>query len=239
MSNNKRGLIELCGEDSRKFLQGQVSCDMDSLSVGQMIRGCHCTPKGRVIFMFTALMRNEHSIILETHPSIVNTAIASLSKYAVFFKTEISDISEQDISVEPQKTNLERLKSGVADIGIETTELFIPQMLNLDILGYISFKKGCYTGQEVVARAHYLGAVKRKMYLLSLSTSSVPSAGCVVVDDNSHQIGNVVNAEAITDNSVEALVVLSSKGLECEHLVIDGGHVAFSQLPSPYPCEPQ
>ena len=238
MSDNRRGLIELCGEDSRKFLQGQVSCDMDSLIIGQVIRGCHCTPKGRVIFMFSALMKNEHSIILETHPSIVDTAIASLSKYAVFFKTEISDISVQDISVEPKTTNLERLKSGVADIGIETTELFIPQMLNLDILGYISFKKGCYTGQEVVARAHYLGAVKRKMYLLSLSTSSVPSVGSIVLDDNNHQIGNVVNAEASTNKSVEVLMVLSSKALECEYLVIDDEHMAFTELPLPY-HEPQ
>ena len=239
MSDIRRGLIELCGEDSCKFLQGQVSCDIDSLSVGQVIRGCHCTPKGRVIFMFSALMQNEHKLILETHPSIVETAIASLSKYAVFFKTNISDISDQDIRVEPKITDLERLKSGVADIGVETTELFIPQMLNLDILGYISFKKGCYTGQEVVARAHYLGTVKRKMCLLSLSTSSLPSAGSIVVDDKGHQIGSLVNAEAAKDNSVAALIVLSSKALECEHLVIGGEHMSFTELPLPYSRESQ
>jgi len=189
--------------------------------------------------MFSARMQTEQCILLETHPTIVQTAIASLSKYAVFFKTEISDISDQDLRVEPEITDCERLKSGVPDITIETTELFIPQMLNLDTLGYISFQKGCYTGQEVVARAHYLGAVKRKMYQLSLSTSSVPTAGSVVVDDNSHQIGNVVNAEATSKNSVEALVVLSSKALQCEYLIIDGKPMTFSQLPSTCPSEQQ
>ena len=54
MSDTNRGLIELRGEDSLKFLQGQVSCDLHQLSDDNFIRGCHCTPKGRVIFLFSA-----------------------------------------------------------------------------------------------------------------------------------------------------------------------------------------
>ena len=159
MSNTNRGLIELRGQDSIKFLQGQVSCDLHQLSDDNFIRGCHCTPKGRVIFLFSAGLKDSDCIVLETHPSIVDTAIASLKKYAVFSKTKITDISDQKLSIEPELSDLDRLKAGIADITSGTTDQFIPQMLNLDLLNFISFKKGCYTGQEVVARAHYLSCL--------------------------------------------------------------------------------
>ncbi|MCS5587735.1 MAG: hypothetical protein NZ697_04515 [Porticoccaceae bacterium] len=229
-----RGLIELTGEDSRQFLQGQVSCDINSLGVDQIIHGCHCTPKGRVIFLFSARMQTEQCIVLETHPSIVETAIVSLGKYAVFSKTQIKDISAQGTPVEPAISALQRLRSAVADISVETTELFIPQMLNLDALGYISFKKGCYTGQEVVARAHYLGAVKRRMYHLSLAGLSVPAPGAAILDSQHKPVGNIVNATLSSDTHVEALAVLSSKAVDCNYLCIEGENISVTQLPLPY-----
>lgn len=61
------------------------------------------------------------------------------------------------------------LLAGVPEIGTTTSELFVPQMVNLDLLGGISFKKGCYTGQEIVARMHYLGKLKQRMFLCDLS----------------------------------------------------------------------
>jgi tRNA-modifying protein YgfZ len=54
------------------------------------------------------------------------------------------------------------IQAGIPDIELATQEQFVPQMLNLDILNAINFKKGCYTGQEIVARTHYLGSVKRR-----------------------------------------------------------------------------
>ena len=67
-------------------------------------------------------------------------ALASLKKYAVFFKTEISEATDPQEAQHP--TDLERLRTGSAEVVVETTDMFIPQMLNLDALGYISFKKG-------------------------------------------------------------------------------------------------
>jgi folate-binding Fe-S cluster repair protein YgfZ len=88
-----RGYIQLNGPDSRKFLQGQVTCDMQTVTDQQVIRGAHCTPKGRIIFLFSALCDSNDNILLETHSSVIPQAIANLKKYAVFFKTEISDLS--------------------------------------------------------------------------------------------------------------------------------------------------
>ena len=234
MSNTNRGLIELRGQDSIKFLQGQVSCDLHQLSDDKVIRGCHCTPKGRVIFLFSVIAKDNDCLILETHPSIVDTAIASLKKYAVFFKTEITDISDQALAVEAKLNSLDRLRAGMADITSETTDQFIPQMLNLDLLDFISFKKGCYTGQEVVARAHYLGAVKRRMYLLALSTDSVPASGQTLSNSEGKQLGTIVNAEANEQGQVEALAVLSTSGTEINTVVLGQTEISVELLNLPY-----
>jgi folate-binding protein YgfZ len=59
----------------------------------------------------------------------------------------------------------------------QTRELFIPQMLNLQAVGGVSFKKGCYTGQEIVARMQYLGKLKRRLYRLALDDAELPEPG--------------------------------------------------------------
>lgn len=69
------------------------------------------------------------------------------------------------------------LRAGLPEVLPETTELFIPQMLNLDQLDAISFRKGCYTGQEVVARAHYLGRVKRRLQAWRWTGPGEPAPG--------------------------------------------------------------
>ena len=234
MGNTDRGLIELQGQDSLKFLQGQVSCDLHQLSADKVIRGCHCSPKGRAIFLFAAGLIDDDRIVLETHPSIVDTAIASLKKYAVFFKTEITDISDQDFAVEAKLNSLDRIRAGMADITSETTDQFIPQMLNLDLLDFISFKKGCYTGQEVVARAHYLGAVKRRMYLLALDTDSVPASGQTLSNSEGKQLGTIVNAESNEQGKVEALAVLSTSSTEIKTVVLDQTETSVELLNLPY-----
>ena len=209
----KRGAIQLRGSDAAKFLQGQVTCDLIALADApndSVISGAQCTPKGRMIFDFSAFYHGSEQmrdLILITAPELVELAIASLKKYAVFFKVEISDVSTQwqqqllfgtppetlpeGIIAQPLCSAITALTlpsgqlcelspacneeadanwlhnqliaAGIAEVSATTTELFIPQMLNFDHRNFISFKKGCYTGQEIVARAHYRGAVKRRL----------------------------------------------------------------------------
>lgn len=233
MNDDLRGLIELRGEDSLKFLQGQVTCDLNTLEPDQVLSGSHCTPKGRVIFLFSAQLLADDHLVLETHPSVVSIALASLKKYAVFFKTKIEDISAQSGDFPSTLNNLQRLQGGIPDITEATTDLFIPQMLNLDALDFISFKKGCYTGQEVVARAHYLGTVKRRMYRLLLPQGYLPQPGEAIHNSEDKALGTVVNAQ-IAENQVEMLAVLSSSASDCDSMVINGQTLAVKFLPLPY-----
>ena len=103
---------------------------------------------------------------------------------------------------------LRQIQAGLGQVTGPTLELFIPQMLNLQQLGGVSFKKGCYTGQEIVARMQYLGKLKRRMYRLLLAGEACPDAGTPIIDrDSGKTVGEVVIA-ARGRKLVEMLAVL-------------------------------
>ncbi len=81
---------------------------------------------------------------------------------------------------DPDAWRLASLRAGEPEVLASTVDAFIPQMLNLDTLDGISFKKGCYTGQEIVARTHYLGKVKRRMRRFGYVGSQAPVAGSLI-----------------------------------------------------------
>jgi folate-binding protein YgfZ len=100
--------------------------------------------------------------------------------------------------------------SGIPWITAATSEEFIPQMLNLDKLGGISFTKGCYTGQEIVARTHYLGKAKRELFVAECNALVGPEPNAIIIDDSAsteQNIGKVLSAQH-WKNSCKMLVVL-------------------------------
>ena len=87
--------------------------------------------------------------------------------------------------------------SGIPWVTSAASEEFIPQMLNLDKLGGISFNKGCYTGQEIVARTHYLGKVKRELFLAECQTATAPPPNTAIINRASGEgeiVGNVLQS---------------------------------------------
>ncbi len=107
--------------------------------------------------------------------------------------------------------------SGLPHVYPETAEAFVPQMLNLDALGGISFKKGCYTGQEVVARTQYLGKLKRRMYLAHAEGDRPLRPGDPIFQGE-EQVGTVVDAEPFPDGGYELLAVIQIEAAERGHL---------------------
>ena len=96
---------------------------------------------------------------------------------------------------------------------------FIPQMLNLDLLGALDDNKGCYPGQEVIARIQNLGTVKRRMVRFSTDLSRVPEIGTAIMDETGATVGEVIRA-AVVDGNVEFLAVTQldsiDRTLNCE-----------------------
>lgn len=101
-----------------------------------------------------------------------------------------------------------------------TSEEFIPQMLNLDQLGGISFNKGCYTGQEIVARTHYLGKAKRMLFLAESNCTELPSPNTAILNSSGQTLGKVLRAEKGTE-SIKILAVLPASEIDNENLILD------------------
>lgn len=108
-----------------------------------------------------------------------------------------------------------QIQRGWGRVEAATVGEFIPQMLNYDLTGHISFNKGCYTGQEVVARMHYRGKPKRRMYLVELPSSEPLAAGTALYSDSTAQsVGNVVNSASRAGEPALALVVATAAAAE-------------------------
>jgi len=114
------------------------------------------------------------------------------------------------------------IQAGIPWLFKETSESFVPQMLNLDKLGAISFEKGCYTGQEIVARTHYLGKNKRAMYQASCATEVNIPPGCAITESNDEasQLGTVILATKQTAAS-QLLVVLKDQASDAKNLQLN------------------
>lgn len=102
------------------------------------------------------------------------------------------------------------VRSGISFIETATQDRFVPQMVNLEALGGVDFKKGCYPGQEVVARSQYLGKLKRRTLLAHSDARDeplLPTPGGDVYDLNSHEpVGTVVSAARAPDGSLDCLI---------------------------------
>ena len=135
----------------------------------------------------------------------------------------LSSVQPLDKKLEVIESNnhwlIQDVNDGIANINLHNTELFIPQMINLDVIGGINFKKGCYTGQEVVARMHYLGKLKQRMFVCKIKNTGKKSdieqiqAGDKIFSDESltSSAGTIVN---ITNDHALAVLRLDSIDLD-------------------------
>ena len=125
--------------------------------------------------------------------------------------------------------------SGVPRITAATVEQFVPQMINLERVGGVDFQKGCYPGQEVVARSQYRGTVKRRMHLFATDSAAHPGQEVFHSDDPSQPAGMVVNAA--TDSTGTRLLA-EVKLAALEHGALHLGSAqgpALQRLELPYP----
>jgi len=131
----------------------------------------------------------------------------------------------QDINLWKQ----EEILSGCPNIYPTTQEAFIPQSLNLDLMDAINFKKGCYTGQEIVARTHYLGKPKRRMFIAKAKAELHSSIGDPI-EFNGQAIGHIVDLvihEDKTDLLIELHLDQTDKGLTIDGHSIELKHPSF------------
>ncbi|WP_421216498.1 tRNA-modifying protein YgfZ [Aeromonas jandaei] len=240
----KIAITRLSGQDRVKYLQGQVTCDVNALQPGQSTLGGHCDPKGKLWSDFRLLCLEE-SLLLLTTPSVLERQLPELKKFAVFSKVEIAaderhatglagkgtdawvtaqfGLEQSGLVAGGMAVKIEQdrwllvsseqadtlpagdeslwwgfeIKAGLPHMEAVHQGEFIPQMLNLQALDGICFNKGCYMGQETVARAKYRGANNRALFLLAGSANEQVNAGDTLeiqLGDNWRRSGMVLNA---------------------------------------------
>jgi folate-binding protein YgfZ len=126
------------------------------------------------------------------------------------------------------------LRAGLPQIYPQTHEQFVAQMLNLDLLSGISFTKGCYTGQEIIARTHYRGAIKRRMFRYS-ARCAPPAPGTRILEGDQHA-GDVVDAIA-TEQGCELLAVMQLAKKDGDVRLEASGESSLKRLGLPYAVE--
>jgi len=111
---------------------------------------------------------------------------------------------------------LAAIRAGVPTITAATQEAFVPQMANFELVGGVSFKKGCYPGQEIVARTQYRGGLKRRMALAHVAGAERPEPGQSVYSGafGEQSAGTIVNAAPAPEGGFDALVVAQIESIE-------------------------
>ena len=130
---------------------------------------------------------------------------------------------------------LQSIRAGLAQVRRETFEQFVPQMLNLQATGAVNFKKGCYTGQEIVARMQYLGKLKRRTYRVILTDTKPPPAGTeIYASADNKLVGSVLMAAPADEKSTEILAVLHEGQADALSFIIAGATLEASIAELPY-----
>ena len=133
--------------------------------------------------------------------------------------------------------HLAEIRHGIPRITAATQEAFTPQMVNYELpaVGGVSFQKGCYPGQEIVARTQYLGKVKRRMFRVKLDTHFPPGTDVFTPEAGEQHCGAVVLTAPAPDGGYEALLVVQISGAEADAVHVGsltGPHAQI--LPLPY-----
>ena len=263
LNNGARDKNSLCirvsGNDAAKFLQGQFSNDIDTLTEKSYQNSSFSTNQGKVIAVFKIIKEKDYFVII-INKEISEYFIEKLSMYILMSKVNIEIISDlyvygfigeiankiikennlnsdsiiksddgwilnnsknniKGLTLLSKNKSYEELKTvtakktshfnvnhfldlnkGLMRMTMETKERYIPQVLNLEDLNGISYKKGCYTGQEIVARTHYLGKIKKKLILFSCDSIDL-KIGNKIFNKEKEFVGEILTNVFKIDNN--------------------------------------
>ena len=267
--------ISLQGEEQSKYLQGQVTCDVNDANQNSLLVGAHCNAKGKVFSAFRLINRDNAHLLIQPKASL-EASLAELKKFGVFAKVTIEQasnlsfyalvgeqasnilhdtfdqapdslspvvhagsttivyiagkqtryllIDEDDALNEKLESlsltcysdkvwNLLEISEGFVQLNQQAGGEYVPQMLNLQAINGISFTKGCYLGQETVARMQYLGKNKRALFSLTASTETALLEDDIIevqLGENWRKAGDVLASYQADNGHCYLQAVLSS-----------------------------
>ncbi len=305
------GVLHVTGNDAKTFLQGQVTCNLNDVTVNQSMLGAHCNLKGRMQSLFR-IFQDEHdsAYFLMMPASMLAPASTHFKKYALFSKVsfdatnsmmglgvygshskellckmfgEITQLIKPYDSLiiktstdtyyitllpgqhtrfeiwgnansikslwmslttyckvlKPLAWELLEIQAGIPTIYPQTIDQVLPHHANLSILNGISYTKGCYLGQEIIARMQYRGKIKKHLYRAYVQGSTVlPQPGTEIFTGADTTEPGIVLRSAINDlGNIELLVVMDDKYSNFENVSLNlADEPKVLHLDLPYNC---
>jgi tRNA-modifying protein YgfZ len=221
VADRPRAFVRVAGADARDYLQRMVSNDVDALYVGDSCPALLLTAKARLIAPLVVWRRGDDDYLLLTEPELGEPVRAHLARMRLRAQCEIEPEEHEsalvfggegistdfpgavevlDAGLEPtlapDELELRRIEAGIPRWGRELDDAILPAEAGLDET-HISFSKGCYPGQEPIARLHYRGHVNRKLQVVEL--------------DDETQVERVTSSARRPDGSVVALAYVRTR----------------------------
>jgi folate-binding protein YgfZ len=186
IARRPRAYVGVSGPDAADYLQRMLSNDVEALSVGGACEALLLTSKGRIVAPLRVLRRGDDDFLLLTEPELGDRVVAELTKMRFAAKCEIAseeheswlvlggdevvDERPEGEEVSAEEAERARIEAGAPRWGSELDESVLPAEAGLDAT-HISFTKGCYPGQEPIARLHYRGHVNRRLQVLEVENA--------------------------------------------------------------------
>ncbi len=267
---NNFDLLAVSGDEAAKFLQGQLTCDINKVTPTQSVRGAYCDINGRVIADMRVLVSGSPYLLLTTR-GMGFALKKTLEKYIVFSKAAIKmetsswerfgvygqgatqtvqaifhavpeaadgvagqqdcllirlpdaqpryeilisadnddirdQLEDQGITDDLEEWELADIRQGSVHITADTQDTYTPQLLNYDLTGVIDFKKGCFPGQEIVARMHYRAPAKKRLYRATVKGVRAASDSMIVAGNES--VGEIISVAMTESGQYELLAIL-------------------------------
>lgn len=291
------GVIRARGEDAARFLQGQLTQDVQHLPPGQARLAALCNPKGRMLASFWVLRRADDELLLITSADTLAATLKRLSMFVLRARLKLSDatselalrglIGDATISIAaganqtsadsqndavstiplpaadgapralwlgpvgtpaPAAASLSsadwlaaEVRAGVARVTQPVVEAFVPQMLNYESVDGVHFQKGCYPGQEVVARSQYRGTTKRRAFIVHADQPLMPGQELFSEADPGQPAGVVINVAPIPGaaprSSALVELKLAARGTALRAGSAEGPAVQLGSLPYSLPSD--
>ncbi|MEO5661126.1 MAG: folate-binding protein [Polaromonas sp.] len=289
------GVIRVVGEESVKFLQGQLTQDVALMDLSQAHLAAFCNAKGRMQASFVMFKRSPDEVLLVCSRDILAATLKRLSMFVLRTKAKLSDASAEFMLygvagnaiesiagsaspawakadfdaanlvflyagagqpralwcapagspappgdlIDPALWQWLEVQSGIAMITQPIFEAFVPQMLNYESVGGVNFKKGCYPGQEIVARSQFRGTLKRRAYLVHASAEPNVGQEVFLAPEADQPCGLVAAAAANPAGGFDAIVSMQTSAAadaaQGQLTLGSATGAALTLLPLPYP----
>jgi len=218
MMNPPQQILELTGPDAAAFAHAQFCNDVLALADGDWQWNAWLNPQGRVRAFFRLQRGGPARIALTLRGGDAEWLRDELLRFV--FRANVQFTVATGM---PESTTLADIRAGLPEIGVGLRDQLLPQWIGLDRLGAVSVRKGCYPGQEIMARLHFKGGNKRSLYRIGWPGDIRPRPGTSLHGADGHPAGVIVLTASDTANATTECLASLNDGSIRQPLRMDAG----------------